>query len=107
NPIGNEQLSAEFDANGLTLNAPANDSSTALTVPSAPVPSGQLVTLTATVSSSTPGAPTPAGIVTFFNGSDKLDSAPLVNGVATLTTDKLTFGAYSISAFFEGSATFV
>ena len=57
----------------------------------------QELTLTATVSPSTA-----TGTVTFKDGSTTLGTAPLVSGVATFTTVKLTVGNHTISASYGG-----
>jgi len=82
----------------------ANWNSAALTttklsaLPASPVNVGTSVTLSATVS---PASAT--GTVTFFNGSNALNStpAPLSNGTATFTSSTLTGGSYSITAAFS------
>ena len=78
---------------------------TRTTVASSANPSrgGQPVTFTATVS--TPGG-TPAGSVTFKDGTTVLAVRPLVGGRSTLTLRTLTAGAHSITAVYSGSSTF-
>lgn len=74
---------------------------TAVSVPSAPVSSGQVVTLTAMVTAS--GAPVTVGFVDFREGSVDLGTASLQsNGTASL---KLQFppGRFAITARFMGS----
>ena len=60
---------------------------------------GQNVTLTATVSS---GQGVPGGTVTFLEGSVRLGSRPLRNGVAALTTSTLNAGIHQIAATYNG-----
>jgi uncharacterized repeat protein (TIGR01451 family) len=60
---------------------------------------GQPVTLTASVVSSGLGI---TGSVTFFDGITPLNTAPLVNGTATLTTAGLSFGVHSLTAAYGG-----
>ncbi len=67
---------------------------------------GQSVTFTATVSSTTAGAGTPAGNVTFMNGNATLQTVMLSNGSATYPTAALKAGTYSITAVYAGSSTF-
>lgn len=62
---------------------------------------GQSVTLTATITSDR-GAPPDGVVVTFFDGSTKLGTAPTVKGAATLTTSSLKAGTNSIKAKFPG-----
>ncbi len=91
----------------LALTVVQANTSTAVTYfPTVPV-AGQNVTLTATVSPTSPGSGTPTGTVQFFNGSDPLGTANLTNGVATFTATTLASGANSISAQYEGDSDFV
>jgi hypothetical protein len=62
------------------------------------------VTFTATVSPESQGTPT--GTVTFYNGSNVLQSVSLVNGVATYSTNTLAEGARKIKATYNGSLGF-
>jgi hypothetical protein len=75
---------------------------TTTTLTSTPNPSiqGQVVTLTAIVSSA--GPVTPTGRVTFKNGGVLIGSRALNNGVATLTTTNLPVGTLSITAKYNG-----
>ncbi|WP_422923925.1 DUF4082 domain-containing protein [Singulisphaera sp. PoT] len=67
--------------------------------------SGGTLTLTATVAVS--GGGTPAGSVTFLDGSTSLGTVTLDgSGVATLVTSTLPAGAHQITAVFGGSAMF-
>ena len=66
---------------------------------------GQAVTFTATVSS-TAGTPPNGEIVTFYNASAVLGTAPLNGRVASLTTSSLPAGIYTITAAYNGDATF-
>jgi hypothetical protein len=59
---------------------------------------GQPVTLTATVS-----PPAATGHVTFFDGITILDSAPVANGQAAITTSLLASGAHSLKALYVSS----
>jgi hypothetical protein len=59
---------------------------------------GQPVTLTATVTSR---LPQPTGFVRFMNGVHCLGKVTLIDGVATLTTDKLPVGTLPILALYE------
>jgi uncharacterized repeat protein (TIGR03803 family) len=86
----------------LTSNVPfviaKSPTSTSVTSSLNPSAVGQPVTFTATVSSS---SVTPAGTVTFKNGSATLGTATLVGGVATLTTTTLSAGTNSITAVYN------
>jgi Bacterial Ig-like domain (group 3)/Divergent InlB B-repeat domain len=64
---------------------------------------GQPLTFTTTVSST---FGTPAGTVTFKNGTTALGTATLVGGVATFTTSTPGVGSKSITAVYNGNTTF-
>ncbi|MFI5253731.1 MAG: Ig-like domain repeat protein [Bacteroidota bacterium] len=67
---------------------------------------GQSVTLTATVSSTSPGTPT--GSVTFYDGAAVLGSpAALSGGSAAISTSILSPGLHSITAVYGGDASYV
>ena len=67
---------------------------------------GQPVTLTATVSSSA-GA-SPSGMVSFYDGTTVLGTAPVdSSGTATLSATKLVLGANTITAHYNGDPIFV
>ena len=65
---------------------------------------GQPVTFTATVAAQFSGTPT--GRVTFRNGTTVLGTAALSSGVASYTTTKLGAGTLSITAEYDGNASF-
>ena len=68
---------------------------------------GQAGTLNATVSA-LGGAAIPNGeTVTFSSGGTTLGRAPLVNGLATLSTATIATGSYSITAAYGGDANFM
>ncbi len=70
--------------------------------PPGTVVDGQSVTLTATVTSTSPC--TPSGTVTFLNGTNVLGTGPISAGSATLTTSSLPGGTLSLTASFPGDA---
>ena len=76
--------------------------STAITLVASPSATqyGDPVTLTATVTS---GA---TGTVSFFDGSVLLGTGAVSNGVATLTTSTLVAGTHTITAVYNGDATY-
>ena len=55
------------------------------------------VTLTATVTGDAP-----SGVVTFYDGTTVIGTAPIINGVATLTFTATTAGAHNYSAAYGG-----
>jgi uncharacterized repeat protein (TIGR03803 family) len=66
---------------------------------------GQPLTLTATVTGSSPGV-TPTGTVTFLDGTTVLGTGALSGGTATFTTGALAPGAHALSASYGGDATY-
>ena len=69
--------------------------------------SGQAVTFTATVTPAAPGAGTPTGTVSFYNGSKLLGTGTVnASGVATFQTASLAIGAQSITASYNGDGNF-
>jgi len=66
---------------------------------------GQAVTFTAMVKSAT-GSGTPTGTVTFNDGATVLGPGTLSGGTATLTTSGLGAGVHSITAVYDGDASF-
>jgi hypothetical protein len=66
---------------------------------------GQSVTFTAMVAPQFSGTPT--GYVTFYNGTVGLKWAPLVSGVASFSTTKLTVGDASVTAVYSGDSSFL
>jgi hypothetical protein len=78
---------------------------TSLTSSQNPSASGQSVTFTATVAPQFIGTPT--GAVAFYNGTTKLGTGTLINGVANYTTTKLAVGTAIITAQYLGSGSFL
>jgi len=110
------QINEGYDANATDPNrmlhavgnafldtTPRAATTTALVVSPTSSVTGQAVTLTATVASA---AGTPAGNVTFLDGSTALGTAVLVNGVATLTTSSLAVGTRVLGASYGGDTTY-
>ncbi|HLH32385.1 MAG TPA: Ig-like domain-containing protein [Terriglobia bacterium] len=88
------------------VNGNSSPAATATALSSALNPSnvGQTVTFTASVTSS---SGTPAGSVTFKDGSTTLGTVPLdVSGHAGYTTSALSSGAHSITAAYAGNASY-
>ena len=81
-------------------------STTAVSSSAQPSAYGQSVTFTATVSAIGTGEGTPTGSVTFYDGSNALDTAMLSGGTATFTTSSLAAGTYSITAVYSGDSNF-
>jgi hypothetical protein len=68
-----------------------------------PSTTGQSVTLTATISSTTT-TPGPTGRVNFLDGTTLLGSSLVSNGTATYTTTFATAGSHSLTATYNGDA---
>ena len=61
------------------------------------------MTITATVIATAPNSPAPTGgTVVFLDGTNRLGSVPLVNGLATFTTSSLALGTHCLSAGYGG-----
>ncbi len=79
------------------------NTATALAISPATTVFGQMLTLSTSVSTQTPGAGTPGGTVTFKQGGVVLGSVTLANGAATYTIGGMAVGAYNITAEYGGS----
>jgi hypothetical protein len=66
---------------------------------------GQTINLTATVKPAS-GSSIPTGSVTFLDGSSVLGTASLSGGVAALSTSTLGAGSHTLTAAYNGDATF-
>ena len=67
---------------------------------------GEPVTFSATVGAVAPAPGTPSGTVVFTIDGEAQDAAPLVSGVAVLTTGALAAGDHIVSATYGGDSTF-
>jgi outer membrane protein assembly factor BamB len=67
---------------------------------------GQPVTLTATVTVTPPATGTPTTGILFYDGSNVLGAALLVNGKGSLTTSGLAIGPHSLIAHYIGDPSF-
>jgi len=79
---------------------------TTLVASANPSVAGQLVTLTATVAGA-PGVNSPAGTVTFYDGSVSLGSKNLLNGGASLGVRFASAGSHSLRAVYSGAASYI
>src|SRR5207237_10877403 len=85
---------------------------TSRTASSATSPIGSAMTFTASVDRPSGGGSLPTGSVTFEDfgviglTASTLGTAPLVNGVARLTTSDLVSGAHRVTATYSGDDTF-
>jgi probable HAF family extracellular repeat protein len=85
---------------------PGGRTTTTLRVDAASAVYGQAVTVSATVRAASVASGTPTGTVTFLDGTQTLGSAPVDNGVATLTIDTLAIGKHPITAAYSGDSEF-
>jgi hypothetical protein len=84
---------------GVLLGAFKFETTTAIASSMNPSVVGQVVTLTATITSA---GPVPTGRVTFKNGTTPIGSALLQNGTASLTKKNLPIGTLSLTATYPG-----
>jgi hypothetical protein len=115
--VGTHSITAAYQGNGQysgstsaavmqTVNAAVIGTSTSLTPSVNPSSYGQSVLFTATVSPAS-GSGTPAGTVTFLDGTTALGSSALnTSGIATLSTSNLSVGGHSITARYNGSTAY-
>ncbi len=75
---------------------------TTLTSSTTETASGQSITLTATVTNEDPANDAGNGFVTFYDGTTALGAAPLMNGVATLTTSIVDSYTHKVTASYDG-----
>jgi hypothetical protein len=104
--VGGTKLAISYhggDGNDVTLTRVV-DTSTALTQSAPESVVGQPFTLTATVTAS---VGTPAGTVSFGDGTATFGTAPLQGGVATLTTPIAHAGVHNIVATYLGEGAFL
>jgi hypothetical protein len=96
-------LGSSSGAQSLTINKDAT--TTNLATSSNPSAFGAPLTLTASVSTNSPGNGVPTGTVTFLNGSATLGTGTVdTNGHAVFSTSTLAVGTYSITASYGGDA---
>ena len=114
-PVGTHAITAVFAGDAThagstsaavaqTVQAIATSTSAATDV-SNTLPGGT-VTLSATVTATTPSAPTPTGAVAFKSGTTVLGTVALSSGNATLATRALTTGSHSVVATYVPSTGF-
>jgi uncharacterized repeat protein (TIGR01451 family) len=114
--VGGHTITATYNGTySFTASGPATtavsvspDATTAVVTSSVASPVyGQAVTLKATVKAAAPGAGTPTGMVSFYDGATLLGSATLSNGMASLKTTALSVGANSITVVYSGDGNFL
>jgi hypothetical protein len=75
-----------------------------LTASAASIVSGSAETVTATVTPSMSGRPTPTGQVTFYDGTTMLGQSSLSGGMVSFTSSSLSVGSHTISATYGGDS---
>src|SRR6266566_2926602 len=71
------------------------------------IPTDASATITATVEAALDNPGTPTGTVTFLNDTNRLGTAPLVNGSAVLDAVLSGVGSHRITALYSGDAVFL
>ncbi len=114
--VGNHTITTVYNGDGnfkvstaTALGQTVNQASTSTRLTSSLNPSvyGQAVTFTATVTANSPGAGTPAGTVTFKDGTTALATGTLdASGRATFSTSSLSVGNHSITAVYGGNTNY-
>jgi uncharacterized protein (TIGR03118 family) len=79
----------------------------AIRVSAQDTPTDTSFTITATVAPGRGNAGTPTGTVTFWDGSNRLGTSPLINGAATFTSILSEVGVHTINAQYSGDAAFL
>jgi subtilase family serine protease len=86
--------------------SPLVPSLTAIMSSGTPVPAATNVTFTATLTPFSGTGATPTGNVTFMDGTTTLGTGPITSGTAMFSTTTLPVGLHSISAVYQGDATY-
>ena len=113
--VGDHEITAAYSGDGnftTSTSAAVNQvvdqarTTTAVVSSADPSVSGHAVTFTATIHAIAPGSGTPTGTATFFDGSVKLATESLSEGMANFTTSSLSVGTHSIKVVYSGDADF-
>ena len=113
--VGGHSITAEYSGDtdfiggtstAITQTVDQDGTTTAVASSLNPSNVGDPVTFTATVSANAPGSGTPGGQVTFYDGTQAIDTANLAGGTASYTTSALTLGDHSITAQYSPSTDF-
>ena len=91
---------------GVYLNHGRVSTVTTLAPSAGPTTYGQVVSFTATVTADPPGALTPTGIVSFFDGGTLLGTGAVSGGLASFSTAALGAGTHQITAAFDANSRF-
>jgi hypothetical protein len=91
----------------IAVNVIASATTTSLIASPNPAPFGATVTFTATVANSASGSTiTPAGSVSYYDGTTLLGTSTLASGVATYSTGTLSVGSHNITAAYAATTGF-
>src|SRR5262249_37685415 len=111
--VGSQTITATDSVTGtITGNAVVSvgkaSTTTAVTSSLNPAINGQSVTLTATISVTSPGSGTPTGTVDFLDGGVTIAAGrPVSGGTASYTTSSLSIGGHTITAVYSGDTKFL
>jgi len=83
-----------------------SDTSTELTSSANEYTSGQQITFTAKIDTTSQGTEKPSGTVTFIDGNTQIGTETVNSGQAILTTSSLSVGSHSITAQYSGNNNF-
>jgi hypothetical protein len=115
-PVGEDTIHLSYsgdtnftpDTAGMIVDTVVKSATTTSLVQSSPAGSyGDTLTLVATVSPASPGAGTPTGSVTFYDGPTQLGTAGLVSGNATLSIGSLSVGSHPLTAIYDDDSNFL
>ncbi len=102
---GDSNHNASF-SNTITHVVNKADTSIALTGPSSAVDFGSSVPISAAVSAVAPGAGTPTGTLTLYEGAQNLGSGTLSGGQVTISVPDLLPGSHNVTAVYNGDGNF-
>lgn len=97
--IATTKMPANFTGPGMVTIGDASPTTTTVARPPAPLQAGKAIVFTAAVTGTAP-----TGNVAFFADGKRLGEAPLKDGTASFSTDKLPAGWQIITAGYEGNA---
>ncbi len=97
-------------SNAVTQTVGKSGTTTTLSTSVNPSAVGQPVSMTATISVTSPGSGTPTGTITFKDGANSIGAAAILpgggGGTATFTTNSLPVGNHTLNVTYNGDANF-
>jgi len=93
-------------ANGTAFYLGQGGTTLGLTSSAASIAFGQTETLTATLTPTLAGRPSPTGTVAFYDGTTLLGSVPVSSSTAAYSSSTLAVGSHSITAVYSGDGNF-